>query len=273
MLNRPFVPVRPLATFARGALLAITLLGACAATAQVVFTVEATATGAGPSTLSCADYGYTIGQSYTFVFTLKSTVSQATLTAGSSFDTTSNWWAEYNSANATLFSQVSGTGLKGVYIQTPVASTFTSVNSSLIAYANSTAELSVSANLDNDPDLENGGYINNYDGETGLKMADNTHGLSSIAIYSLTPTSPSFLSTGFDSVYVDPNGFWRSNLISRVEASGNVYLTPYGNPSSILFTVTYLSITDASAVPEPSTCAAFAGFAALGLVAYRRRRA
>lgn len=265
------IPHRLLATFARSLVFAATLLGACAAKSQIVFTVEATATGAGASTLSCADYGYTVGQSYTFVFTLRSSVTEATLTAGSEFVSTDNWWAEYNSAAATLFSHVSGTGLQGTYAQTVAAPN--SVNSSLVAYSSRTADLAVSANIDNDPDLVNGGFLANYDGDTGLKMLNGTNGISSVAIYSLTISSPSFLSTGFDSHYVDPNVFWRNNLVSNTTASGNVYLTPYGNSSSIAFTVTALSIADASAVPEPATYATLAGLAALGLVAWRRRRA
>lgn len=265
--------IRQLAT------LALTCLsctfGSLAASAQATnVTITTLANNVG-YTSDYAALGYTFGNTYTFTFTLLPNVGpNGNGEAG--FSSYYNTYRSESAAEGDFFSAITGTGVTGNYV--------------VPADTNRFLDLGVS---------NNGGipmtYITVGSNSTGLgiKMIDGTSQVTRIDFLVNDPnvsfTYPGDVDDG--ATYIDPATFFYSNFnapgrtISGGEAGGEFqtsfgliprfwvsYSTGLGGDSSVGFTPVSITMTQAAAVPEPSTYAALAGLAALGLAVWRRRQ-
>lgn len=224
--------------------LALLLASATLLRAQVTVTVNATANATGE--------GYTLGNSYTFIFTTGA--SFASNPSSSFTSTVQNYFEHSATTDNQLWSSISGTGLGGAFIR-PVGDPedphsilragFTGTD----FYFQATAETEqiVSQNI-------------------GLTTLAST-AMASIHTIVIAGNLPSF---AFPATYVNPNSYFAtyngtysgfSTIILEIENTSNFLIAS--------FSVTSLTI---SAIPEPSTYAAIFGAAALGFVAYRRRQ-
>lgn len=237
-----FLARTPLASFA---LLSLGLCATAPVHAQLVFTVTATANSTGA--------GYTAGQSYTFSYV---TAASFANNSSSSFGASSAAWSEDDTTHNQMFTAISGTGINGTYVR-PVADLYDPYSGFYISQSGSNYQLHISASAES----------------TGSSMGlTKLNGAQAISAYTaITAGAPSFVMPGS---YVEPfasgTGFFTSYV--GTISSGLTGTVTLSDPSynNTVFTVTSLTI---SAVPEPSTYAALAGLAALGFVAWRRRRA
>lgn len=234
--------MRALVSFA-----ALLLCAVVPASAQIVFTVTGTAN-------SSAE-GYTMGNSYTFVFTSAASFANADY---SGFDSGGNLHREELDTDPQMWTAIGGTGRVGTYVRP------TSTPDDPYSYLfNNANNLELRVGKDSGPAI---GLTTLNGTEIGVLNASITGG-----------NMPTFALPG---VYVEPfnasTGYWASYLgtYSGFSGGGN-QITLYNSTYSselVTFTTTALTIS-AAAVPEPSTYAALAGLAALGLVAFRRRHA
>ncbi len=209
---------------------------AVSAAAQVTFTITATA-------LSNTDELYTIGGTYTFVFTTGSSFTQS-----DSFDQT---WSEEFTTNNQLFQTVSGSALGGTFVR-PVTSlhdpfSYINVNPDF-----DSIRLTAAAD----------------DSRTGLTSLNGTQLIRVSG--DIVPSSVDFgnflagttsLFTYFAS-YQGTYALTEDSFFELISTNGETMAS---------FTGTSVTISVA-AIPEPSSYAALAGVAALGLVIVRRRR-
>lgn len=230
------------------------------ASAQIVFTVKATADANGS--------GYLMGQEYTFTFTTGSSYGDNS-PASSSFDSTSSYWTEFSAADQALWSSIGGDGVNGTFARTVNPSAYVTV------YQSGNPEFPFS-NLGFSAGDNGGGEEGPPPNAMGLKTLNNEDlyrvsvsveyvtGLPSFN-YAGTYSEPFDSTTGYFASYF---GTYTSGFDSN---DGLALFVLDGSPLN--FTLTELSIGAASAVPEPSTYAGLAGLAALGFVVLRRRRA
>lgn len=222
------------------ALLFLGLAGATAARAQIIIMVTATANSTGN--------GYTAGQTATFTFS----VTGADLSADSGdqfFSYTNRWWEE-TTADTSIFTAISGTGITGTYAQ-PSANAgdpLTYIQALPTVGGNLTLEAGAEAPGSSIGLVVNGTSVS-YIVAGNLDWGQNFPAPSAYtpATAYFTPfTGTQTLNTGS---YVD---------ISLV-----------GGPL-VRFTANSLTI---SAIPEPSTAASLlVGLGALGAVSVARRR-
>lgn len=209
----------------------------------VTFTFTATANATGQ--------GYTLGASYNFSFTTGasyatlSTLSQSTFTAGSN-----NYWKNFSTADSALFVSASGNGLGGTFVPS-------ATNPSSYIFQNG---------------------LGGSDFIIGTTNTSQTVGMTT-----LSGTPLSYFNAGGLSLSLSPGGAYTGSFVDPTTyfaARPGVYAVTSPNPlqlyglgggGSLLagFTVNQLTI---SAIPEPSTSAAIAGAAMLGLAVWRRRR-
>ena len=226
---------------AAGAALALAVLVPTTARAQVTITVTATATS------SATGAGYTLGQSYTFAFTTGPSFST---TPVSYFVAGQNNWGEEEATDNQLFAAVSGTGLTGTFARP--ASFYGPYSYLWIRPAN------VSLFAGNDDSAAVGLFTPNA---TGIR-AVHANGI-------ILGDGPDF---AFAQTHTQPNAYFSAYAGTYTATSGTVILhdqnfTIIGN-----FDATSVTISSASAIPEPSTYAALAGAAVLGLAVWRRQR-
>jgi hypothetical protein len=201
---------------------------------QVVFTVTATA--------NSSVYGYTAGQSYTFVFTAGSSFGPNGMSA---FDSSQNFWLEETTTEDQLWSSVSGTGALGTYVRP--TSTSDAPYSNLATYTGNRLVLLAGADI---------GTIGvTAPSGSALKRVEfDLTGLTGFA---------------FPGTYSQPNSYfsvYNGSYTPSGSISGVVVVA--GDFTSYGFTVSGVSI---GAVPEPATYAALAGVAVLGCALWRRR--
>jgi hypothetical protein len=231
--------------------LALLVTLAASATAQITFTYTAT-----------ADYsaaGYVSATSYTFVF---KTASAFPSTAGSSFVSSGSTWTTDNyPAQPNPWVEVSGTGLTGTfaipsgtdaYAGVKVSSDFDGYLKAIAANYNGTTPIGLQT-----PDLSDIVWIE----ATGFGGNLPTWTLSQSYEEPFDATTGYFAANSYFGAYTGP---WSMGYDSKV------YL--YDSAFNYLaeFTVTSISISATSAIPEPSTYAGLAGLVALGLVVGRR---
>lgn len=219
------------------------------ATAQVTFTVTATANN--------SFVGYTSGNSYTFTFT---TTALGTPNTWDSFSSTdSSWYDGVQPGDNRIWSTVSG-DFNGTFSYANVA-------------FNNTDEVAVVSTSYSAPFASLNlfvGSVTDMAGDIGLKTLDNTAiGEISVTLSSNNGSLPSFTQpaaftdlTTYFSAYTgtySPNSSASLRLGNAIQNSHSTLL---------FFTVTSVQIT---AVPEPATYAVFLGIAALGCGARRRR--
>jgi hypothetical protein len=218
-------------------LLSLTLLLALVsplarASSPIVFTVTATS--------HSDDYGYVLGQSYTFIYT---TGSSFTNNSSNYFDATTGSWSESEVGHARMYSTIGGTGLTGTYTD-PAPASF------IIATGSPSTSLLLSAGNTEGPGI-------------GLLTAD---GQTELNNFDASVDWVNGLTLSFSGEYTDPNDYF-ADYFGSYDATGTVYIAPIA--SNILeFTISNITI---SAVPEPSSCAAIAGLTAFGFCALRRR--
>lgn len=201
--------------------------------AQVIFTFNTTA-------LSTAE-GYTSGQSYSFAYTLKSSVLYS---SSDLFTSSANQWQNFSPADSPIFSDVTG-ALLGNYTPLP--------NSSYEYLWNNTTSsgfLILSAGRN--------------DAATGLAT------LSGTPIKLITGNVaewPAMLLASYPGAYTDPTFYWTG--LQGTYATSNANINIDGVSSFLAaFTVTSLTI---SVIPEPSTFVILLGTLTLISVIVRRK--
>jgi hypothetical protein len=224
--------------------LALLLCLPLSSSAQVIFTLTATAND--------NNLGYVMGNTYTFVLTTGSSFGN---TASSTFNSTRNFWSEEVNTDDQLWSSIGGTGLSASYIRPSEDSGATSS----------------SLKIDSPRSFLLGAGSNAFLGEIGVK-APNGSTLGGIE-FTITSDTGTF---DFSSAYTQPNTYFGgvNGTYTPVTAGwGRVYLPNVVSGSQAEFTFTSLTISGGAAVPEPAAYAALAGLAALGLALVRRRAA
>jgi hypothetical protein len=224
---------------------ALGFLSVTAARAQILFTVNGTATS--------DDHGYTADQAYTVSFLLNPAFDGQSGANSAGFDGTFVAWYQSDPGLSSVFTDVSGSAVHGAYVSGPGSDP-----DSLLNMWNSDNNNAVSLIQKNGTDVP-----------LGLQTLDDAADIVTIqtvlqagfAAYAVFPVS-----------YVDPTTYWR-DFIGTHPVSGTVQFLGTGNAGLMTFNVTDLTVTDLSAVPEPSTYAAFAGAAACLAAAFKRRRA
>ncbi len=265
-LHRP----RRFLAFASAALLGI--VAAASASAQVTFSFTTTAQQTG--------FGYTMGSTYTFVFTANGSYAE---NSSGSFTNMSSYGASYQStqnSQGDVWTSFSGTGLLGTYV-TPgsdnLSSVLTVAAAALLPNLNLTAQ-----------DLTGTQF-----GNIGLRTLDSTV-LARIDAQINSSALPTFAgrfdysTDGYQtpaSFLTGVSGTYTSSFNENVSPNGTanasapqITLQFWGDTgegigaASMNFTVSSLNIS-VSAIPEPSTYATLAGLVALGAaVGLRRRR-
>lgn len=217
------------------------LVTALTARAQITFTVTATA----DNTASNVAQQYVPGQAYTFVYGLTAAYPQnANYFPGGNTD----WFEKYITTEAQLFTDVRGSGVAATYIDpietggSPFSFVRTPPGNFLSLFAGAEA-----------------GDI----GLTTLAGTTLTHVIASMNLNGPNFTAPAN--------YTNPADYFTAYVGDYPAWGGTVGL--YGGGfDGATFQVTNVSISNASAIPEPSTYGALAGLGALGLAVWRRRK-
>lgn len=117
-------------------------------------------------------------------------------------------------------------------------------------------------------------FIGSVAGNQGNVLQIEASGAFTAARFYLAPDNSLFLAGDYTAIddllgYLGPTQLqaWSGSAWENVDA------TNYRDWLNLSYASDYTTVTALSAVPEPATCAALAGLAALGLVAWRRRRA
>jgi len=221
------------AAFALSALLICSVVGA---QAQITFTITATADANGE--------GYTMGDTYTFSYTIGSFGP----TDGSIFYPNKTEWLEEHLTDDPLFTAIGGTGVLGSFVRP--SSTSNAPYSYLHIDGSDGADdlLSLYPQADNNEDI-------------GLKTLNETpvYFAASLVMEGHVFTNPG--------EYADPSAYF-ADYIGDYDVEGGVAAYDLDNNTIASFTMSNLTI---STVPEPGTYAAIAGVMSLGFVAWRRR--
>lgn len=226
-------------------LLALGLLLALFGNAQAQVTVTVTGTA------NNTNLGYTTGDTYTFTYTLSSSVADI---APNYFSFTQNTWYEHHLYQSSLFTAVTGDGLAGSLTRPTVSDTDPhsriEIRTNVATPGSDYFVLSVASQYS---DL---GIT--VDGHTvwGVYLQLNNSGAS--FLYPGYYTEPASIFAASSGTYT-PTGDTHGLSIYSVD-SGDAH-----------FNISSMSI-NGSAIPEPSTYAALAGLGALGLAVIRRRR-
>jgi hypothetical protein len=228
--------------FARVLLCALGFLGATAARAQILFTVSGTATS--------DDHGYTADQAYTVSFLLNPAFDGQSGANSAGFDGTFVAWYQSDPGLSSVFTDVSGSAVHGTYGSSPGSDP-----DSLLNMWNSDNNNAVSLIQKNGTDVP-----------LGLQTLDDAADIVAVQ----TVLQAGFAASAvFPVSYVDPTTYW-GDFLGTHSVSGTMQFFGAGNAGLMTFNVTDLTVTDLSAVPEPSSYAALAGLAVLGLAALGR---
>lgn len=233
------------------ALLLVLLAAAPPVSAQISFTVTATA----ENNLDTAGQGYTVGHAYTFVYTLTSDYPQN----HNYFPGQNNDWFEQDITNEpALFTAVGGTGVSGTYLDpiTTAGSPFSYVR----AYNGNLLSLYAGADV----------------GNVALTTPAGTTLTHVIATMNLAE-----INFALPANYINPATYFAPYVGEYHAWGGTVGLYGAGFDGAT-FRVTDVSISNGagfsdgggntSAIPEPSTYAALCGLGALGVVLWRKRQ-
>lgn len=216
-------------------------------TAQVTFTITATA--------NSSVQGYTLGNSYTFIFT-STTGSDFSSTSNSSFDAGAHEYSEELTSDQQLWEAISGTGLGGSFVR-PTGNA-SDPNSNVGSYGSGPQVFQLRAGTNRLSTLDIG-------------MTTLTGGLvSKVQVDADEGTLPTFAYPGsyssLESYYSGYGGVYGGFL------AGDDIVRLYDTSNAVFLSFDLISL-QISAVPEPATFAALLGLGALGLVVLRRRRA
>lgn len=240
--------MKNLLRFCLAPLLAL-LASAPPASAQIVFTVTATA----ENTPGTAAQGYTAGRAYTFAYTLTPDYP----VNHNYFPGRNDGWFEKDiTAEPALFTAVGGTGVSGTFIDPvgPEGSPFSMVR----VHGSNFVEMFAGADAGNI-------------GLTTLAGSTLTHAISNMNLEGINFVEPA--------TYTNPADYFAGYLGDYRAWGGSVGL--YGGTfDGATFLVTSLnisnnistSVSNTTAIPEPSTYAALFGLGALGLAFWRRHR-
>ncbi|WP_221031902.1 PEP-CTERM sorting domain-containing protein [Actomonas aquatica] len=233
------------------------VLGTTFLSAQVTFTITATAN-------STAE-GYTSGASYTFIFTTDGSRSATDYGSAGSYQG-SPYYETTLSSETDIWSSISGTGLAGSYITPSGDATFSKLN----------VTGSPGLTFEATDETESGGEDPLYTGDIGLNSLGGTDLVSIRANVSGSPF-PDFSEGNLDSdvatYFSDFTGTYSSPFSGDDWLQLQFYTNGDGSPEnySAWFTVNSVRIAT-SAVPEPGTYALIFGCGVLGWAGWRRRR-
>lgn len=230
-------------TFACLGLAVLCLLGAASARAQILLTFSGTAANEDA-------HGYVFEQSYTLSFVINSAFSGQLGSNSSGFDGDYVSWQQLSLGQTPVFTDIYGSALQG-------------------ALAHVTNDPDVALNLRSVGRLEV--YYSTDDGASlGLHTldAENPTNLGKI---DLQVDAPFATTASYSGAYTNPTAYWNS-LLGTHAVDGHIFFSNTSGQHLMSFNATSLTVTDLSAVPEPSTYATLAGLAALVSVALRRRQ-
>lgn len=217
------------------------LISALPAPARITFTITATA----DHTPGNAAQSYLAGHTYTFVYALTQVYPQN----HNYFPGGNNDWFEKDiTAEVPLFTAVGGTGLRGAFVDPagPAGSPFSFVR----AY--------------------NGNFLGLYAGADAGDIGLTTLGGTTLT-HVIASANVAGLNFAMASHYTNPADYFAGYVGDYQAWGGSVGL--YGGAfDGATFQVTGVSISNVSAIPEPSTYAVLLGLGALGLVVWRRQR-
>lgn len=226
------------------------LAAALVAQGQVVFTINATPTSNA--------LGYVTTQSYNFSFTLNTAAdagfgprNPGSATANSNY----TWRQEWND-DAEVWTSVAGDGLAGTWVE---PSAGVNPNQSADPFSELIASTSSPAlKLFGGADVSNVGLTAAGSPVKWIWFSANYTGLTF---------------TNITSTLTDPNSYF-ADFTGDYAASSTTTGWIHASGGDAFFTINSLSVTaSVSAIPEPSTYAAWAGLGALGFAAWRRRTA
>lgn len=217
---------------------------ASAAAVTFTFTGTANATGQGYTLGSTYNFSFTTGDSYTTL----STLSQSTFADNSGFNG-NNYWKNFSTSDSALFVSSGGNGLGGSFVPSatnPGSYIFNGSMSSDFIIGTTNPSLTVGMTTLSGTPLS---YLN----ASGISLT-------------LSPAA------SFTGSYVDPTTYFGARPgVYNVTASNPLRLYGLGAGGNQLAAFTLNQVT-ISAIPEPSTYAAIAGAAMLGLAVWQRRR-
>lgn len=227
--------------------LLLALILSPAALAQVTVTIQATP--------DSDVLGFVTGNSYSFTITLPAD-SRPPYTRATS--DSANWRDDYSAASPTVVTDLTGTGLSGVFTAAGLSSLAVEVSGTRGAVT-----------IFQSPDGLYGMKVDSASGDGSLLTPDGSPFVYLAADFSLNQT----LAILDGTTYTSPSVYLHT-LVGPLDLNQGL-LTLYSVDSTYSTAVARLAITSvsvASAVPEPSTYAAILGGLALGYVAWRRRR-
>ncbi len=220
--------------------------------AQTTFTINATPTA--------NSLGYVTTQTYNFTFTLN-TATNAGTSGGAASSDYYDWYDEFTFHPA-VWTNVVGDGLAGAW-QNPASAIADNASHLIATTPNSTF---VSPHIPG----ASGGSFQLFAGADQTNIGLTATGKSVKSIY----FDGDFTGLNFSNItgtLPDPNSYFANHLGTYATSqtfTGWIRTTDFDNA---FFTINSLTIAT-SAVPEPSTYAAIAGAAMLGLAVWRRRR-
>lgn len=249
-------------TLAAVVVLALGLGGVSSSSAQTTFTFTAVTNDEN----AVATWDYELGTQYTFTFT---SVANFGLNSSTFSSTENKWLSTAGNSDAAMWSSISGDGLMGSYSLS--ASYYSSLSTATTFVLPTFFGIEVTGGS---PAQVLAGNYQDSTGLIGLGGLELRNIRFSYYVYGSLGNPQIFAHNG---TYVEPfnynTGYFASYYSEDLDSyayQANITIESVDG-DSLSFDITNISISSASAIPEPSTYTSLVGLAALGFVAMRRR--